>query len=218
MMVLVGSSVSVGVASAQEEYSFPEGAGPYAWIEAGPTFYQNGQLRTFGVPTSEPVHYRVGGSGDVDFGYAFDKYVAAGIELGINGTRIDNISGYDLHGADLYNIPFLANVTLSYPIPHTFLTPYIGGGAGGADSILDSRHISDGFTEVRGAENDVVFAWEAYAGLRFQFRRNMSLGIGYKYFGTGNPNFGYPPSPRFNVGFKGVETHSIVASFTVSFW
>jgi opacity protein-like surface antigen len=217
MMVLTGSLIGVGVASAQEYY-FPEGAGPYTQIEVGPTFYQNGQLKTFGGPTSESVHYRIGASGDADFGYAFNKYIAAGVEVGVNGTRIDSIPGYSLHDADLYNIPFLANVTFSYPIPHTILTPYIGGGAGGSDSVFDPRRISDGVTEVEGSENDVVFAWEAYAGVRFQLTRNISLGVGYKYFGTGNQNFSYPPSPNFNVGFKGLETHSIMASFTVSFW
>ncbi len=216
LMVLTGSLVSIGVASAQDYY-FPEGAGPYAQIEAGPTFYQNGQLKTYGGPTSASVHYRVGASADADFGYAFNKYIAAGVETGVNGTRIDNIPGYSLRSADIYNIPFLANVTFSYPIPHTILTPYIGGGAGGSDSVFNPRYMRDGFTEVEGSENDVVFAWEAYAGVRFQLARNLSLGVGYKYFGTANPNFSYPPSPNFNVGFKGVETHSIMASLTVVF-
>jgi opacity protein-like surface antigen len=56
--------------------------------------------------------------------------------------------------------------------------------------------------------------------LRFQLAPNMTLGIGYKYFGTGNPNFSYPsypPAPNFNVGFRGVETHSILASFNMRF-
>jgi opacity protein-like surface antigen len=203
-------------------YFFPPDAGPYFRAEAGPTIYQNGELKTFGGPASGSVHYRVGAMTDADFGYAFNKYLEAGIELGLNGTTIDNIPGYSLRNAQYYNVPFLANVTFSYPIPHTILTPYIGGGAGGSDAIFDPDQMSNGSgpgsTAVYGSENDVVFAWEAYAGLRFQFTPNMSLGIGYKYFATGDPNFSYPPSPNFDVGFRGVETHSIMASFTLSFW
>jgi opacity protein-like surface antigen len=203
-------------------YFFPPDAGPYFRAEAGPTIYQNGELKTFGGPASGSVHYRVGAMTDADFGYAFNKYIEAGIELGFNGTTIDSIPGYSLRNAQYYNVPFLANVTFSYPIPHTFLTPYIGGGAGGSDAIFDPDQMSNGSgpgsVAVYGSENDVVFAWEAYAGLRFQFTPNMSLGLGYKYFATGDPNFSYPPSPNFNVGFRGVETHSIMASFTLSFW
>ncbi len=214
------SAAGTGAASAQAsyEYIFPEGAGPYVSVEAGPTFYQNGELKTFGGPASGSVHYRVGGMTDASIGYAFNQYVAAGVQFGVSGTTIDSIPNYSLRDAQFYNVPFLANVTFSYPIPHTFLTPYIGGGAGGSDSVFNPDNMTDGVNYVTGSEDDVVFAWEAYAGLRFQLSPNMSLGIGYKYFATGNPNFSYPPSPNFNVGFRGVETHSIMASFTVTFW
>ena len=220
LAAVIISAAGFGTALAQPtyEYIFPAGVGPYVGVEAGPTIYQNGELKTFGGPASGSVHYRVGGSTDASVGYAFNQYVAAGVQFGLNGTSISSIPNYSLSDAQFYNVPFLANVTFSYPIPHTFLTPYIGGGVGGSDSVFDPRNMTDGANFVTGSEDDVVFAWEAYAGLRFQLSPNMSLGIGYKYFATGNPNFSYPPSPNFNVGFRGVETHSIMASFTVTFW
>lgn len=214
------SAAGAGAASAQASYEYilPAGAGPYVSVDAGPTFYQNGELKTFGGPASGSVHYRVGGMTDANIGYAFNQYVAAGVQFGFNGTTIDSIPNYSLWDARLFNVPFLANITFSYPIPHTILTPYIGAGAGGSDSVFDPGNMTDGANYVTGSEDDVVFAWEAYAGLRFQLTPNMSLGIGYKYFATGNPNFSYPPAPNFDVGFRGVETHSIMASFTVTFW
>jgi hypothetical protein len=176
-------------------YFFPPNAGPYATFDGGPTFYQDGELKSFGGPASGRVHF------------------------GVNATTIDSIPGYSLRDAQFYNIPFLATVTFTYPIPHSLVTPYIGGGVGGSDSVFDPSNMSNNNTQnfVTGEEDDVVFAWEAYAGLRFQLNPNMALGIGYKYFGTGNPNFSYPPAPNFNVEFKGVETHSILASFTWRF-
>lgn len=209
-------------------YVLPLEAGPYVNFDAGPTLYQNGELKNFGGPGGGPVsssvHYRAGGSGDVSFGYAFNRYVAAGLEFGINATTIDTISGFTLSDAEFYNIPFLANVTFSYPIPHSLVTPYIGGGAGGSDSVFDPSNMSQNdladnnpYKSISGREDDVVFAWEAYAGLRFQLNPYMTLGIGYKYFGTGNPSFGYPPAPDLNVGFRGVETHSILATFNWRF-
>jgi opacity protein-like surface antigen len=219
---VVFSLAGAGLATAQVryEYYFPEGAGPYVSVDAGPTFYQNGELKNFGGPASGSVHYQVGGMTDADIGYAFNRYVAAGVEFGLSGTSIDSIPNYSLSDARIYNVPFLANVTFSYPIPHTNLTPYIGGGAGGSDSTFDPGNMQNNTSGnyVTGSENDVVFAWEAYAGLRFQLSPNMSLGVGYKYFGTGNPTFSYPPSPNLDVGFRGVETHSVMFSFNVSFW
>ncbi len=200
-------------------YFYPPNAGPYATFDGGPTFYQDGELKSFGGPASGRVHYSVGGSGDVNLGYAFNQYVALGADFGVNTTTIDSIPGYSLNDAQFYNIPFLATVTFTYPIPHSWITPYIGGGVGGSDSVFDPSNMSNNNSQdfVTGEEDDVVFAWEAYAGLRFQLNPNMSVGIGYKYFGTGNPNFSYPPAPNFNVEFKGVETHSILASFTWRF-
>jgi opacity protein-like surface antigen len=209
----------VGAASAQAGYYyyFPPDAGPYLGVDAGPTFFQNGELKTFGGPATGSVHYRVGAMADTDFGYAFNQYIAAGVEFGVNGTTIDNIPNYSLSNARIYNVPFLANVTFTYPIPHTILTPYIGAGAGGSDSVFDPDRMSNGTQFVYGSEDDVVFAWEAYTGLRFDLTPNMSLAVGYKYLGTGNTDFSYPPSPNLNVGFRGVETHTIEFSFNVRF-
>jgi opacity protein-like surface antigen len=221
-IIISFAGTGVAFSQAQYIYLFPEGAGPYAQVDAGPSFYQSGELKTFGGPASGSVHYRVGGMADAQVGYAFNQYVATGFEFGVNGTTIDSIPNYSLSDARFYNVPFLANVTFSYPIPHTILTPYIGGGAGGSDSVFNPGTMQSdtppNYNYVTGSEDDVVFAWEAYAGLRFQLAQNMTLGIGYKYFATGNPDFSYPPSPNFNVGFRGVETHSITVTFNVSFW
>jgi hypothetical protein len=45
----------------------------------------------------------------------------------------------------------------------------------------------------------------------------ISLDLGYKYFATGNPTFSYPPSPNFDVGFRGARTHSVLFAFRFDF-
>jgi len=219
--VIVVSCFCAGGAFAQDRsYSsyFPEGAGPYFRAEAGPSFFQDGQVRNFGGPTSGRVEYDTGGRVDAAVGYALNQYLATDFEVGINAAKIDNAQGYFSADSRIYNLPFMANVTLSCPIPHCIVTPYVGAGAGGADVVFDTDGFSDGVTTVRGSENDVVFAWQAYAGLRFQLSQRISLGVGYKYFNTEDPSFSYPPSPNFNVGFKGVQTHSVMFSFQMNFW
>ena len=204
-------------------YFFPPDAGPYFRVEAGPTIYQNGELKTFGGPASGSVHYRVGAMTDADFGYSFNKYIEAGIELGFNGTTIDSIPGYSLRNAQYYNVPFQANVTFSYPIPHTIPDALYWRRRGAVRTrSLILTQMSNGSGPGSGAvfwvpENDVVFAWEAYAGLCINLRPTCRWASTGKYFATGNPTFSYPPSPNFDVGFRGVETHSVMASFTHRF-
>ncbi|HEY1662138.1 MAG TPA: outer membrane beta-barrel protein [Verrucomicrobiae bacterium] len=201
-----------------EMYVLPPDAGLYFRAGVGPSFYQDGRLNNFGGPVSSPVHYETGLAVDAAVGWAFNRYLSADFQTGAQGTRIDNVPGYTQFHSDVDDIPFMGNVTLSYPIPHTFLVPYIGAGAGGADTFFDAHGFTDGATTVHGEENDVVFAWQAFAGLRFQLAPDMSLGFGYKYFATGNTSYSYPPSPNFNVGFDGVSTHSVMCTFEWRFW
>ena len=208
-------------AQAQYYYDQPEGSGLYVRAAAGPSFFQDGRLTkfgTFGAPASSAVDYRTGLAGDAAVGWAFNRYLSIDGETGFVGAKIDNVPGYFSDDTRVYNVPFLANLTLSYPIPHTILVPYIGGGAGGADTIFDTHGFGNGIDTVYGRENDVVFAWQAFAGLRFRIMPNLSLGIGYKYFTTQDTSYSYPPSPNFDVGFRGVQTHSALVTFEWKFW
>jgi len=212
-------SLCLGAAVAQGQYYYelPEGAGPYFRMGVGPAFFQNGQLTEFGTPVSSPVKYRTGLAADGAIGYAFNKYVATDFEVGYVGAKIDSVPGYFSNNSYVYNVPFLANVTLSYPIPRTMVVPYIGVGVGGADVIFDGDNFGNNTDTVVGRENDVVFAWQAFAGLRFQLARNLSLGVGYKFLATEDPTFTYPPD-NFSVGFDGARTHSVMASLEWKFW
>jgi len=202
---------------------FPVDSGPYFRLDIGPSFFQDGQLTSFstpGVPPSgpvpSPVKYRIGFAGDGAFGYAFNKYIAADFEVGYIGAEIDSVPGYYANNSHLDNIPFIANVRLSYPIPHTFLVPYIGAGVGGSDVNFDGHYFGNNFDTVVGSVDEVVFAWQFFAGLRFRVARELTLGVGYKYFGTENTTFTYPPD-NFNVGFEGVKSHSILFSLELKF-
>lgn len=196
---------------------FPPDAGPFIRGEVGPTFFQNGTLKEFGGPVNAPVSYDVGVSAAGAVGYAFDKYVSLDFETGYVWGRINSIPGYSVNGSTIGNVPFLGNVTLSLPIPHTNIVPYIGGGVGGSESIFDGHAFSDGVTTVYGTEDDTVFAYQGFAGMRFTLGPNVSLGVGYKYFATQDPTFSYPPSPNFNVAFKGVQTHTIMFTLQCNF-
>jgi len=74
------------------------------------------------------------------------------------------------------------------------ITPYLGGGVGGASLTLSDTRGVDANIGVRNdhifkSDNDVVFAYQAGAGLEVVFTRHLSLDLGYRYFGTSRASF-----------------------------
>lgn len=138
--------LSAGTASAQYYWNYPESAGPYFRAGIGPTFYQTGTLRGYsgaspfvsGAP-NQPISYDTGFSANAALGYAFDRYFGIDFGSGYLWGRINNIPNYNVNGSTIGQIPLLADATLSLPIPHTNVIPYLGGGAGGAVSFLDAH-------------------------------------------------------------------------------
>lgn len=214
------------LAQAQYYWYWPPNTGPYLRMGGGPTIFQDGTLKGYTLegappfsPQNQTVSYDLGYTFEGAFGWAFNQYVGLDFESGYNWGRINNIPGYDASGSTIANVPFLANLTLSLPIPHTNIVPYIGGGAGGSVSTFDAHGFSDtAMTQTAyGRESDTVFAYQAFAGVRFLLTPNLSLGLGYKYFATGNPTFSYPPAPNLNIAFSGVHAHSIMFTLQYNF-
>jgi len=209
--------LGAAVAQAQYYYYLPEGAGPQFRLGIGPSFFQDGQLTQYGTSVSSPVNYDTGLAFDAAIGWAFNRYVALDFETGYIGAEINNVPGYISDNSHFYNVPFLVNCTLSYPIPRTNIIPYVGAGVGGADVVFDTDQFGPSSSDyVTGSENDVVFAGQLFAGLRFKLTHHLSLDLGYKYFATGNPTFTYPPD-NFNVSFKGARTHSVLFALKFDF-
>ena len=222
---IVALSLSLGAIAAQAQYYsyIPPDEGPIFRLGAGPTFYRDGELTHFetpGLPPSgpvpSPVTYDTGFTAEAALGWAFNRYAALDFETGLSDVRIDNVPGYFSNDSRIYTVPFLVNFTLSVPIPHTILVPYIGAGVGGADVIFDADNFNNGVDGVVGSENDVVFAGQAFAGLRFQFARHASFDLGYKFFATDRPTVSYPPDD-FKVGFSGLRASSIMFAFRFDF-
>lgn len=220
-MGIAALSLCLGAAVAQAQYRyysyFPPDEGFIFRLGIGPSFWQDGQFTQFGGPVSSTVNYDTGLTFDAALGWAFNQYLAVDFETGFIGADIKGVPGYYSNNSSIYNVPFLVNFTLSYPIPHTFLVPYVGAGVGGADVVFDTDFFGPSSNNyVTGSEDDVVFAGQVFAGVRFKLNPNMALDLGYKYFSTGDPTFTYPPD-NFNVGFNGAQTHSVLFSIIWKF-
>jgi opacity protein-like surface antigen len=111
-------------------------------------------------------------------GYNLNKYWGVEFDTGWAWNKFD--SGGD---SSYSQLPFMVNVVYRYPIGAKFET-YIGGGVGGVYAILD---IDDNFTN--DDDGDVLFGWQAIAGVRYIISETMSVGIGYKYLGTSEGEF-----------------------------
>ncbi len=206
---------------AQHYYSRPEGAGLYLRAGIGGNILEDGKLTDFGGAADNRIEYEVGIVAHGAVGYAFNQYIATELEFGFIGAQIDSISGLFTDDTYLYNLPMLANVVFSFPIPETIVVPYVGVGAGGTVTVFDTDGFGDNSVMLFGDDSDVVFAWQAFAGLRFELNEHISLGLGYKYFAADDASFKYrsafPGGPDFKLGLEGVKAHSLFFTFQIRF-
>src|SRR5206468_3514207 len=63
------------------------------------------------------------------------------------------------------------------------------GGVGGSAAILDADHITLNGTRLDGSMSDVVFAYQAFAGLRFKISESMGVSVEYRYFAADSPSW-----------------------------
>jgi opacity protein-like surface antigen len=209
-------------ARGQDWFHRTAGAGPYFRAGLGGAIFEDGVLTEFGGPAGNSVDYSAGFASQAAVGYAFNQYFAAEIDLGFASAEIDSVPGFFLNDTFLYNAPFLANVVLSCPIRRTIVVPYIGGGAGGSVTGFDTDGFGNGAVAVFGSDSDVVFAWQAFAGVLFELNEQMSVGVSYRYLRTEDSSFSYPPAfpgagPDLVLGFEGVRTHSFFVTFRAKF-
>jgi opacity protein-like surface antigen len=234
IVIALVSLFTLSIAQAQYLWSdLPPGMGPYFRVGLGPAFFRDSNLKGFSFPTtpvapgftgpSGKVRYDVGASGGLALGFAFNQYVGLDVQTGYTWARMSGVQNYDANDSTMGNVPFLANLTLSLPIAHTHIIPFVGGGIGGSDSVFDAHSFTEPVSGyfVSDNEDDVVFAWQAFAGVRFMLSPKISMGLGYDFFMTGNPTFHYPfsspPPPNLNVEFEGVRTHSIIFMLQANF-
>ena len=224
LLKTIGLILYLGATAARAQYysDTPLEAGPYFRIGLGPSFFEDGRLTQFGGPADSTVKFKTGLAGDAAIGYAFNKYVAGDFEVGGVGAEIKSVPGFFSDRTYLGNVSYLANVTLSCPIPRSIVVPYIGVGAGGSTTVFDTDGFGNNLVGVFGNDSDTVFAWQVRAGLRFRLNQLMSLGVGYKYFATEDSSFSYSPAfpgsgPNLPIAFEGVRTHSVMVTFQMQF-
>lgn len=152
-------------------------------------------------------------------GYHFTDFFAAEAELGIMANEIDSITGAWVADASFANVPLLVNGKFQFRNRSPF-TPYVGVGAGFTTSLISVDGLQIGPTYMEGDEADVVFAWQALAGFRFDLNENMSLGFEYRYFASAGPDWETDVvigTPSDEMSFDDIQTHAVSLAFHFTF-
>ena len=144
----------------------------------------------------------------VDFagGYRFTDWCAGELEAGVVYAML-NMPG-DVR-RDYFQVPVLANFLLTYP--HGKWRPFVGGGAGIVEVILNPRNDAS-----LPAENYTTFGCQAIAGMTYPITRCLDFGINYKFLYSSQFTIHSPsniPSAEMGPGMS----HTIAAAFVYHF-
>ncbi|MBC8002751.1 MAG: outer membrane beta-barrel protein, partial [Opitutaceae bacterium] len=119
----------------------------------------------------------------------------------------------------LTHVPFIFNVVFRCDRTNSNWLPYIGAGAGCDASIINLDHTITpvpGVT-VDGTDVSMVFAWQAFAGVRYRIDPNMSIGAGYKYYQAQGGSWDVQYSGSNSIQFGQARVHGILVEFNMKF-
>jgi opacity protein-like surface antigen len=165
--------------------------------------------KVFGVTTREKVRFDPGARLDFSFGYQFTESFAAEFESGVSYNAVSSSGETSINSGNVnfVQVPLFANAVYRVPTRGRF-KPFLGAGAGGMFTSVQSFDL---LSEFEG-DNDAVFAYQGFAGLRYQITKTMDLGLAYKYTATLDHTF-----DRLSATTSGNHSQSVLLSFLIRF-
>jgi opacity protein-like surface antigen len=215
---LIGSAFVLTTITAST--SFGQKGGFYVKGDLGGNVTEDTDLKEYFGPVTpgSKVKFDPGLRFGVAAGYWVTDWFATEGETGIMANTIHSITEAERADAVFSNIPFLANVR--FQIPHARFSPYIGGGAGGTASILDVDRITINGLSTDGSDGDTVFAYQGFAGFKYQINERMWAGVEYRYFvadeAEWRAEFGFGTESD-QLRFGRSKTHSLSLTFSYTF-
>lgn len=154
-------------------------------------------------------------------GYRVTDWFAGEFESGVMANNIRSITGASLvDDAFFSNVPLLLNARFECPPTKCPVTPYLGGGLGLSVSAIDADRIDIGGTTMEGNMSTAVFAYQAFAGIRYRLNDRMGLSLEYHYFATTDSSWEADiTSGTFSRRMKmaGTQTHTATIAFDYRF-
>jgi opacity protein-like surface antigen len=212
-----------GTTGAPPDYGWSPTSRFYVGADAGGALTSDTRVKEFFGPVNPGTKVRLDPGVRVGFvgGYKFTDWFAVEGETGVIANNIKSITGASIDGnADLANVPFLLNARFELPHGHCPVTPYFGGGAGGSASVFSvDHHVDLAGVRLRGSDAAAVFAYQAFAGLRYAINDQMGIGLEYHYFATTGPTWSADShgTETDQLRFLGVQSHMISVAFNFNF-
>jgi opacity protein-like surface antigen len=189
----------------------------YVHVDLGGVLMHDTTIKNLGLGGFK-ASFNPGVRGDVSIGYNFIPQLAAEFETGTIWNSLDSRSrrvvfpGTD--EADLFQVPFLANLVFRIPCHNGFI-PYIGGGIGGVASTFALHADNAGF-HAHANDTEFTFAYEGMAGVKYAFASNMEVDVGYKFLGTLEQTW-FNNNPNLITRADPLYSHSFLVSFAYRF-
>lgn len=194
----------------------------YLTADAGAVVTVDTQLKEFfGEPLApnSQVSFDPGFRLGVRGGYGVTDWFDAEVETGVMVNEIDSVTGATETDASFANIPFMVNARFHCPALHR-VCPYFGGGLGGSTTVLSANDLVIGNTLMDGTTAGIVFAYQAFAGIKFAINERMGLSLEYHYFGTTSSEMSADVTvgtPSDKVQFGATASHAATIAFEYRF-
>lgn len=195
--------------------------GLYFKADAGGNWTEDADLKEFfgAVTPGSKISFDAGPRFGLTAGYDVLEFLGFEAQLGFMENEISSITDASELDARFISIPFMANARVHLPT-YFRVSPYAGAGVGGASSILDADRITINGTSLEGSDVDTVFAWQAFAGLRFYITQHMGLSFEYRYFESDGAkwraDFAFGTDTDV-VRFGKIRTHAVSVAFDWTF-
>lgn len=143
-----------------------------------------------------------------EFAYGRDYDIFT--ENGFDRSNVENVSSLD-------SWSLMTNFWVEVPVYRSWA---VVGGVGVGPTFLEGK-LSNSFTELKGKDDDVRFAWQAMAGIEYAFDDTVTMGFTYRYFDAEelkvNLATASPPQPRGEMGYE-LEAHEFMLRLRVNFY
>ena len=175
----------------------------------GPAFTEDADARFFPGVGSVKMELDPGIRFSAAGGAMFGDYLALEMETGFIVNEIDSITGFNDVDGWVSQVPFLVNAMFQFK-NNTGLTPFIGAGAGGTATGINLDDADAATFDLDGSAADFVFAWQAFAGVKYELNEHFSVGIMYKYLWSDDAEWDVEDTSQ-DIIFDGARTHSFSA-------
>jgi opacity protein-like surface antigen len=222
MRTVMGTVALMAMALPVAAQDSPFSAGHWSVrFDLGGNMPSDPELTRFSGPITEggEMDLTAGGHMGMAMGYRLTPWLTLEGELGLAFNNVDSVGNWSYRDSGLSHLLMMVNLVVERPYGNW--VPFAGAGVGGDYSMLTfgSNYDWYWYYEPDAEGTDFVWAYQAFAGLKYRFNDNFTLGVMYRYFGTQDQKWDVEwwYGDDFEVGVKGLGVHSVSLVLSASF-